>query len=274
MSFSTITPSKFELSPMRITYKGVDLGGSLGNVAINIETMLADLRADQFGEGIIDQKVSGLKMTISTELTQIKDPAIWKVVFPFYKQVGTDPYSFYFDNEIGAAASDYAGALILHPLSMQDSDKSQDYKFYKAFAVAKSEPSYGPKEQVKLKVEFMILPDFTTQPARYMLFGDPAIGLVAGSAVQASYTGTGNGTMGSISVGTSPTTQTVTVQCIAAQTNAGLFKVTGALTGIIGVATVGVAFSSSQVNFTISDGSTDFIVGDVFTITLTAPNYV
>lgn len=273
MSFANINPSKFDLTPQRITYKGIDLGGSLGNVAINVETTMADLKADQFGDGIIDSRVSGLKMTITTELTQILDHDTWKVVFPFYKRVGTNPYSFYFDSQVGKAASDVSGELILHPLSKADADKSADYKFWKAFATAKATPTYGPTEQARLQLEFMILPDFTSQPARFMLYGDPAIGVVAGSASRV-FTGTGNGTMTGLAVGSGTVTETITATVVTTAVNGGIFFVTGSVSGALGLATVGVGFATPQISFLINDGSTDFILGDQFTITATAANYI
>ena len=34
VSFATITPGNFELTPCRVNYKGVDLGATLGNVKV------------------------------------------------------------------------------------------------------------------------------------------------------------------------------------------------------------------------------------------------
>jgi len=58
-------------------------------------------------------------------------------------------------------------------------------------------------------------------------------------------------------------------------TNGGKFEVVGSLSGPLGLATVGTPFVAfgSQISFTINDGTTDFVVGDVFTVATTAANY-
>lgn len=77
--------------------------------------------------------------------------------------------------------------------------------------------------------------------------------------------GVGNGTIASI---TAPSAfvrpQTITVVFTSAST----FTVTGSISGIIGIGTVGVAFTSSVVNFTVTDGSTAFAVQDYFEFAL------
>src|SRR5262249_15057080 len=54
-------------------------------------------------------------------------------------------------------------------------------------------------------------------------------------------------------------------------TDATHFSVTGSVSGLIGTATVGSAFSSNQIGFTIGSGATPFQAGDTFTVSTTAP---
>ncbi|MEB2511319.1 head decoration protein [Burkholderia multivorans] len=61
--------------------------------------------------------------------------------------------------------------------------------------------------------------------------------------------------------------------CTAAAANGGTFQVTDPAHNYIGNATVGTAFSN-QIKFTIADGTTDFVVGDEFDITVEAVNGV
>lgn len=56
-----------------------------------------------------------------------------------------------------------------------------------------------------------------------------------------------------------------TVRCSAAASDAGTFQVIDPAGRIVGTATVGVAYTG-PIKFTIADGSTDFIVGDEFTV--------
>ncbi len=78
--------------------------------------------------------------------------------------------------------------------------------------------------------------------------------------------GTGNGTIGTITLSADAIPGTYVLKCTAAATNGGTFSVVGPDGDSLADATVGTAFTSSQVNFTITDGSTDFIVGDLFNV--------
>lgn len=83
-------------------------------------------------------------------------------------------------------------------------------------------------------------------------------------------TNTGNGTCGSVAGGAKTIPETWTLKCTAAATNGGTFSVVGSVTGRIADASVGVAFASDLINFTIADGTTDFAAGDSFTIEVAA----
>jgi flagellar hook protein FlgE len=56
-------------------------------------------------------------------------------------------------------------------------------------------------------------------------------------------------------------------------TDATHFSDTGSVSGVLGIATAGTAFTSGQIGFTIAAGSTAFVAGDKFTVA-TAPGTV
>lgn len=275
-SNSTITPGNFELSPCRVTYKGVDIGATLGNVVIKNETGLAEMKADQYGSTPLDHRVSGHKFSVTTSFAEVNFKENWKIIFPMHKLVTQGQNKlFYFDSQVGYSQVSQAGMLTLHPLSRPDSDKSGDMNIYLAAADGKAEYTFSPSEQVKLTCNWTIYPDFTTTPARFYSFGDPTVGLTdasAGSPVAATGN-TGNGTVTSVAVINGYTkTETVTLQCVTAG-SAGSFFVSGTTSGSLGLATVGTAFSSNPVAFTVNNGATPFALNDSFTIATTAANY-
>jgi hypothetical protein len=266
-----------ELTPMRVKYKGADLGGTLGNVAVHIEYVKAEIKADQSGETVRDRRTSGLNISVVTELTQIKDKNVWKTVFPHASLV-TDPVTskqqIYFMNNIGDSDLAQAGDLVLHPLSLSDTDLSGDYKFFLACADAKSEIVYGPKDQAKLKVTWNIMPDDSVSPERFLIHGDSSIGLVHAAAGAPSFVGTGNGTLGSIIVHDGKTkNENITAKCIQA-TGTPIFEVVGSVSGPLGNAYQGTAFTSPVIDFLISAGLTAFVLNDEFTVATTASNFV
>jgi phage tail sheath protein FI len=74
-------------------------------------------------------------------------------------------------------------------------------------------------------------------------------------------TAAGNGTM-TTPTASSPFVRLESIDIIF--TSATEFTVQGSVSGIIGNGTVGVAFTSTKVNFTVTSGSTPFVAGDYF----------
>lgn len=75
---------------------------------------------------------------------------------------------------------------------------------------------------------------------------------------------TGNGTIGSLSVGSSPDVGVYT----ATATSSTKFSITDPEGNALGDATAGTAFTSDEINFTITAGATAFAAGDAFTLTV------
>lgn len=93
-------------------------------------------------------------------------------------------------------------------------------------------------------------------------------GAVLGQKTTTSFTAaavagnTGNGTIGSVSEGASPSYGIFTLQA----TSATNFTVTDPEGNVQAPATVGVAYTSAAINFTLTAGATPFVAGDEFTI--------
>ena len=81
---------------------------------------------------------------------------------------------------------------------------------------------------------------------------------------------TGNGTCTAVTGGVDVQAGIYTAAAFLAQTNAGLFTIFNPKGKFLGVARVGVAFVSSEINLTLNDGATDFVAGDSFTVTVPA----
>jgi hypothetical protein len=92
----------------------------------------------------------------------------------------------------------------------------------------------------------------------------------AGTGAAQAGTNTGNGMMGAITVGNGAQAGTYVLKVIKAVTNAGDFEVYDPQGDLCGVGQVAAAFSGGGISFTLADGATDFVVGDTFTITVTA----
>lgn len=86
-----------------------------------------------------------------------------------------------------------------------------------------------------------------------------------GSITNLVYTGTGNGAMTDMDALPAAVSETWTVTCTVAAAGGGTFSVTGSVTGVTADASVGTPYDNGYAQFTINDGTTDFIVGDKFT---------
>lgn len=84
---------------------------------------------------------------------------------------------------------------------------------------------------------------------------------------------TGNGTASAVTVGTDVVNGDYVLTCTTAATDGGTFSVATPSGQLLADLTVGVAYTSSHINLTISDGATDFIVGDKFTIDVIVGEY-
>lgn len=178
MSTAVVTTSNMELTPMRVTYAGLDLGGTMANVAISAKYSKASIMADQSGTTVRDRRVSGIEVTVTTELSEVQFKNNWKVVFPHATKLGTGNAGLSaidFKDAIGDSDLIHANELVLHPLSKADADASSDYTFFKAVASAESSITYGPSEQARLKIVWNILPDDSVTPNKFFRYGDPAV---------------------------------------------------------------------------------------------------
>lgn len=98
------------------------------------------------------------------------------------------------------------------------------------------------------------------------------LGRITAGAVTQAYSGTGNGVL--TLDATSPKrlgakAGAYKVTCIAAAANGGTFRVEDPDGYVLGDVAVGATFDD-DIKFAIADGATDFVVGDVFTITVAA----
>lgn len=96
------------------------------------------------------------------------------------------------------------------------------------------------------------------------------LGLVEAGALSQGFVGTGNGVLSGLAAGPAVKVGAYKARLITVVTNGGRFAVEDPDGLVIGEAVVGTAFVDAQIGFTIADGATDFVLGDVFTLTVAA----
>lgn len=90
------------------------------------------------------------------------------------------------------------------------------------------------------------------------------------TATASAVTGTGNGVFGSITMTSVDGLELgrYTVKIVKTVANAGDFVLLDPKGKVIGTGQVATAFNQAGFSFTIADGSTDFVAGDYFTVTV------
>ena len=81
---------------------------------------------------------------------------------------------------------------------------------------------------------------------------------------------TGNGTVGAVTVTSAAASGTYSLTITEAAANGGTFELTDPAGQFVGEGQVGQPFTGGGITFTLSDGSTDFVVGDGFTLAVKA----
>jgi hypothetical protein len=105
--------------------------------------------------------------------------------------------------------------------------------------------------------------------------------LPAGAVLVRAYTATpaaiggnvGNGTLSVSAIGPDVIEGTYTAKCVLKRSDRGTFEIRSPSGGVIDEANVGTPLQSSAFSLTIADGSTDFAVGDGFTIVVAGGAY-
>lgn len=99
------------------------------------------------------------------------------------------------------------------------------------------------------------------------------LGKIAAGAVPTTGTAganTGNGTMTGVAGKRRVKVGVYIARCKQVGTNLAIFEIRNPNNVVLGIARLGEAFTSDELDLTINDGGTDFVVGDSFTVTVPA----
>ena len=173
LSHSTVTVGNFDIGPCQVLFNAVDLGGTLKNVAIKFKYEKSPLMADQFGKTILDMAVSGMDITVATELAETRDKAKFAAIFPSGLLAGTSPHQYIdFKDQTALRQLALAQVLVLHPLVDASSSLDNEWYFFKSLPLEDGTYTFGPATQASLHVTWRILLDTSVTPARMMRVGD------------------------------------------------------------------------------------------------------
>ncbi|ABK44546.1 putative phage protein GP19 [Magnetococcus marinus MC-1] len=93
-------------------------------------------------------------------------------------------------------------------------------------------------------------------------------------AAAADASNSGDGTIGTVTLGSRAVPGVYSLTCIIASADSGTFQVVDPNGHRLPDVTVGVAYDTYHLKFTIDDGATDFVLGDHFTVLTTGDGNV
>jgi len=172
-SSPVVTTSDLDIGPCLVNFNNADLGGTLKNVVAKFKYEKTPLMADQFGKTVLDMAISGMDVTVETEIAETRNKTKWSLVFPSALLGGTSPHQYMdFKDQTALRQLALSNPLILHPLVENASALDHDWYFYKALPLEDSSYTHGPTEQAQLKITWRVLLDTSVTPARMFRVGD------------------------------------------------------------------------------------------------------
>ena len=168
------TATNIKIGTCSITFKGTDLGHTMGGATFSYTPEYADILADQYGNTPLDKALVGEVVTITARLAE-STIANFAVAIPAGTVAGATSGRVTLGKDAGYRLSANAGALIVHPLVNASSNKDDDIVLYKAVVHEAVEVNYSNDEETVLEVTFIGLIDTTKSSGSLLgLIGDSA----------------------------------------------------------------------------------------------------
>jgi hypothetical protein len=124
--------SKIQLGPCSVTYKGRDMGHTIGGVTVTYTPDFHETAVDKYGSSVVEKFLVGEKMVAEFSLAEFT-LANWQDAINQSTLQGDDSVSV--GSTAGKKASANAGLLVLHPLALAASDRNYDVAIYRAVSV-------------------------------------------------------------------------------------------------------------------------------------------
>lgn len=154
---------------------GGDLGATEGGVALNMETTSVEIKADQFGELLVDEVITGNAASVEMSLLEMT-PERWSVIVGGVVgdnlTGGSSDVTGIGESKLYQNLTDLSGELILNPVRLGSSDRSADIALWNC-APLPSSINFSGTETQKMEVTFKAYLDSSKDTKiNLMMFGD------------------------------------------------------------------------------------------------------
>jgi hypothetical protein len=121
--------TKIQLGPCQVTYKGRDMGHTIGGATVTYSPDYHETKVDKYGSSTVEKFLVGEKLMAEFNLAEFTLANLQDVINQSTLQ-GDDSVSM--GSVAGKKASLNAGLLVLHPLANASTNRDNDVSIYKA----------------------------------------------------------------------------------------------------------------------------------------------
>jgi hypothetical protein len=143
--------TKIQLGVCTVTYKGVDLGHTIGGVTLTYAPEYHETKVDKFGSSVVEKFLVGERLTAKCSLAEWTLANLQQVIGQSTLQ-GDDSVSV--GSNAGKKASEKAGLLTLHPVAVASTVRDFDCGIYKAVVTSELAIEFKNDGEKVLPVEF------------------------------------------------------------------------------------------------------------------------
>lgn len=145
-----------QLGPCSVTYKGIDLGHTIGGVTVTYTPEFYDSKVDKYGSSTVEKFLVGEQMTAECNLAEFTLANLQAAINQYTLQ-GDDSVSV--GSVAGKKASVNGGLLQLHPLALATTVRDSDVGIYKAVVDGELKLEHKTDGEKVLPVKFTGLID-------------------------------------------------------------------------------------------------------------------
>jgi hypothetical protein len=159
-----------KLGVCKVTWGTTDLGYTKGGVEVEVTTETYEVMVDQFGNSPIKEYITARTCTVRAPLAETTLENLVKIM-PGATLIGTTTKKVVVPNATSTDLLPLAQKLVLHPIALADSNKSEDFVIPKASTAGAMTFSYKLDEERIFNVEFKAYPD-TAANGTLFIVGD------------------------------------------------------------------------------------------------------
>lgn len=143
--------TKIQLGPCSVTYKGRDMGHTIGGVTVTYSPDYYETKVDKFGSSVVEKFLVGERMSAEANLAEWTLANLQDAINQSTLQ-GDDSVSV--GSTAGKKASANAGLLVLHPLAAGSTVRDYDVAIYKAVVTSELKIEHKNDGEKVLPVTF------------------------------------------------------------------------------------------------------------------------